>query len=137
MKCTRYLQRRDFKEKATAQDSLAPGTNLTMDIKHTQEHSFRVIIVGGSIAGLTLAHCLHRAGIDHVILEKREEVAPQEGASIGIMPNGARILEQLGLYGGIEELVHPLETAHVTYPDSFCYTSQYPRLLRERYVSSA
>jgi 2-polyprenyl-6-methoxyphenol hydroxylase-like FAD-dependent oxidoreductase len=99
-----------------------------------EKHQFRVIIVGGSIAGLTLAHCLSRAGIDYIILEKRAEVAPQEGASIGIMPNGAQILEQLGLYRTLEELVHPLEEAHVLYPDGFSYSTQYPRLLRERYV---
>jgi FAD dependent monooxygenase len=98
--------------------------------------SFRVIIVGGSIAGLTLAHCLDRAQIDYVILERRAEVAPQEGASLGIMPNGARILQQLGLYSKLEELIHPLKEAHLNYPDGFSYTSQYPRLLRERYVSS-
>lgn len=106
-----------------------------MEPKHTPfDPPFKVIIVGGSLAGLTLSHCLYRAGIDHVILEKRKEVAPQEGASIGIMPNGARILEQLGIYGGVEDSVHPLETAHVTYPDGFCYSSQYPQLLRKRYV---
>ncbi|KAL2856111.1 hypothetical protein BJX68DRAFT_263606 [Aspergillus pseudodeflectus] len=95
--------------------------------------SFRVIIVGGSIAGLTLAHCLDRAQIDYVILERRAEVAPQEGASLGIMPNGARILQQLGLYSELEELIHPLKEAHLNYPDGFSYTSQYPRLLRERF----
>ncbi|KAL3471460.1 hypothetical protein BJX99DRAFT_237342 [Aspergillus californicus] len=95
--------------------------------------TFKVVIIGGSIAGLTLAHCLHRAGIDYVVLEKRSEVAPQEGASIGIMPNGARILEQLDLYAALEETIHPLETAHVTYPDGFCYTSQYPTQLTERF----
>lgn len=29
----------------------------------------KVIIVGGSIAGLTLAHCLHHNSIDFVVLE--------------------------------------------------------------------
>jgi FAD dependent monooxygenase len=99
--------------------------------------SFRVIIIGGSIAGLTLAHCLDRAQIEYVILERRSEVAPQEGASLGIMPNGARILQQLGLYSKLEELIHPLREAHLNYPDGFSYTSQYPRLLRERYVDIA
>ncbi|KAJ5425430.1 orotidine-5'-phosphate decarboxylase [Penicillium sp. CMV-2018d] len=98
-----------------------------------EKHQFKVIIVGGSIAGLTLAHCLSRAQIDYVILERRADVAPQEGASIGIMPNGARILEQLGLYSVLEDLIHPLEEAHVIYPDGFTFTSQYPRLLRERF----
>ncbi|RHZ57403.1 FAD-dependent monooxygenase pyr5 [Aspergillus thermomutatus] len=93
----------------------------------------RVIIVGGSIAGLTLAHCLEKAKIDYVLLEKKEEIAPQEGASIGIMPNGGRIMEQLGLYHRIEELIEPLARAHVTYPDGFHFTSQYPALLQQRF----
>ena len=54
----------------------------------------RVIIVGGSVAGLTLAHCLHHSDIDFVLLEARNEIAPQVGASIVVLPNGARILDQ-------------------------------------------
>ncbi|THC93389.1 hypothetical protein EYZ11_007146 [Aspergillus tanneri] len=61
---------------------------------------FKVIIIGGSIAGLTLAHCLDKAGIDYVVLEKRKEVTPQEGASILILPHGGRILDQLGIAAG-------------------------------------
>lgn len=105
------------------------------ETKHSQcDSTFRVVIVGGSIAGLTLAHCLHRARIDYVVLEKRQEIAPQEGASIGIMPNGARILQQLGLYAALEDDVHPLDTAQITYPDGFFYRSRFPSLLRERYI---
>ncbi|KAI9037688.1 FAD-dependent oxidoreductase [Aspergillus affinis] len=63
---------------------------------------FRVVIVGGSIAGLTLAHSLHHAGIDYVVLEARDRIDPQVGASIGIFSNGARILDQLGVYDEIE-----------------------------------
>jgi FAD dependent monooxygenase len=94
----------------------------------------RVIIVGGSIAGLSLAHCLEKAKIDYVLLEKKKEIAPQEGASIGIMPNGGRIMEQVGLYHRIEELIEPLVKAHVTYPDGFHFTSRYPALLQQRRV---
>ncbi|KAL5358191.1 hypothetical protein BJX96DRAFT_163591 [Aspergillus floccosus] len=97
------------------------------------EEKFRVIIVGGSIAGLTLAHCLHRLGIDYIVLERRDEISPQEGASVGIMPNGGRILEQLGLYDQIEDLIEPLDSAHMRYPDGFSFQSHYPKLLRERF----
>lgn len=38
----------------------------------------RVLIIGGSIAGLTLAHCLEKAKIDYVLLEKKEEIAPRK-----------------------------------------------------------
>lgn len=62
-----------------------------------KQDRLRVIIVGGSIAGLTLAQSLHAANIDFVVLEAGREIAPQVGASIAIFPNGARILDQLGM----------------------------------------
>ncbi|KJZ80337.1 hypothetical protein HIM_00187 [Hirsutella minnesotensis 3608] len=93
----------------------------------------KVIIVGGSIAGLSLAHCLEKAKIEYILLEQKDDLCPQEGASIGVMPNGGRILEQLGLYDRVEELIEPLTTAHVIYPDGFHYTSQYPALLQQRF----
>jgi 2-polyprenyl-6-methoxyphenol hydroxylase-like FAD-dependent oxidoreductase len=95
--------------------------------------NFKVIIVGGSIAGLTLAHCLAKLpNVDFVILEKRAEVAPQEGASIGILPHGGRILDQLGLFEEIQRHVEPLTTAHVSYPDGFRHTNRSPTVLLER-----
>ncbi|KAI4716833.1 FAD/NAD(P)-binding domain-containing protein [Aureobasidium sp. EXF-10727] len=56
----------------------------------------KVIIAGGGIAGLTLANALEQADIDYVLLERRNVIAPQVGASIGILSNGCRILDQLG-----------------------------------------
>ncbi|KAL2064309.1 hypothetical protein VTL71DRAFT_4803 [Oculimacula yallundae] len=58
---------------------------------------FRVLVVGGGITGLALACALERAGIEYVVLESRDEVAPQVGASIAILPNGMRLLDQLGI----------------------------------------
>jgi 2-polyprenyl-6-methoxyphenol hydroxylase-like FAD-dependent oxidoreductase len=58
------------------------------------EKRLKVIIVGGSVAGLTLAHCLHHSDIDFVLLEARKDIAPQVGASIVVLPNGARVLDQ-------------------------------------------
>lgn len=63
--------------------------------------TFKVIIVGGSVAGLTLAHTFDSAGIDYVLLEARDTMAPKAGATIIIQANGARILDQLGLYDGL------------------------------------
>ncbi|KAL1638039.1 hypothetical protein SLS58_009060 [Diplodia intermedia] len=60
--------------------------------------NFRVAIVGGSIPGLTLALALEKSGIDFVVLEAYPEMAPQVGASIAVLPNGFRILDQLGCY---------------------------------------
>ena len=96
------------------------------------EKNFKVIIVGGSIAGLALAHCLDRASINYVMLERRDDVAPQVGASVGIMPNGARILDQLGLFDAIEAEIEPLDRSHIWYPDGFGFTSAFPTILHKQ-----
>ncbi|KAL2874679.1 hypothetical protein SGCOL_010150 [Colletotrichum sp. CLE4] len=65
----------------------------------------KIAIVGGSIAGLTLANMLEKFdGLDYTLLEAYPSIAPQVGASIGLLPNGLRILEQLGCYQRIREL---------------------------------
>lgn len=89
--------------------------------------SFKVIIVGGSVTGLTLAHSLDRAGVDYIVLEKRDDFAPQVGASIAILPNGGRILDQLGVYAAIEKCTAPLGTSHLYFPDGFHFLSSYPK----------
>jgi hypothetical protein len=66
---------------------------------------FKAIIIGGSISGLTLAHTFTYAGIDYILLEARDTISPQLGASIVIMPNGARILDQLGVYEEMREKI--------------------------------
>ncbi|KAG7054522.1 hypothetical protein JMJ77_0007002 [Colletotrichum scovillei] len=60
--------------------------------------TFKIVIVGGSVAGLALANMLEKFDIDYVVLEAYPEIAPQVGASIGLLPNGLRILDQLGCY---------------------------------------
>lgn len=74
-----------------------------------KQDRLRIIIVGGSIAGLTLAHALHHSDIDFVVLEARNEIAPQVGASIIVLPNGGRILDQLGVFDHLYSYVEPLE----------------------------
>ncbi|KAE8378025.1 hypothetical protein BDV26DRAFT_199127 [Aspergillus bertholletiae] len=84
--------------------------------------NFRVVIVGGSVAGLTLAHCLLRNNIDFVVLESHAEIAPQVGASIGILPNGARIIDQLGIYDDVLDAVEPLRRAFTWSDAATCIT---------------
>jgi 2-polyprenyl-6-methoxyphenol hydroxylase-like FAD-dependent oxidoreductase len=62
------------------------------------DKSFRVLIAGGGVAGLALANMLERFNIDYLILEAHDEIAPQVGASIGLFPNGLRILDQIDCY---------------------------------------
>ncbi|EEY23119.1 FAD binding domain-containing protein [Verticillium alfalfae VaMs.102] len=67
------------------------------------QKDFKVIIVGGGVAGLALANMLEQYGWDYLILESHSAIAPQVGASIGMFPNGLRILDQLGLYDPIHD----------------------------------
>ncbi|PQE09701.1 FAD binding domain-containing protein [Rutstroemia sp. NJR-2017a BBW] len=74
-----------------------------------EKKQFKVLIIGGSVAGLSLANMLQLNGIDFVVLEGYPKIAPQVGASIGLLPNGNRILDQLGLFDTILELAPPVE----------------------------
>lgn len=74
----------------------------------SSEKPFRVIVVGGGVAGLTAAHALQRANIDYVVLEKGI-IAPPMGAGIGIYPHGSRILKQIGCLEAVEDECYPLE----------------------------
>lgn len=65
---------------------------------------FRVIIAGGSVSGLTLANALEKFNIDYILLEAYPSIAPQVGASIGILPNGFRILDQLGCFEPVRDI---------------------------------
>ncbi|KAJ5618272.1 hypothetical protein N7528_006915 [Penicillium herquei] len=69
---------------------------------------YPVAIVGGGIAGLTLALALEKQGIDYALFERQTSLYPDQGASIGMLPNGLRILDQLGLLDEIEKHTVPL-----------------------------
>ncbi|KAJ3952413.1 hypothetical protein N0V92_011160 [Colletotrichum tropicale] len=78
---------------------------------------FTVLIAGGGIAGLTLANMLEKIGVNYLILEGYREMAPQVGASIGILPNGCRVLDQIGLYDEIRKLIDgPLYETSLRHP---------------------
>lgn len=63
----------------------------------------KIIIAGGSVTGLSLANMLEKFDIDYTILEAYPQIAPQVGASIGLLANGLRILDQLGCYERLRE----------------------------------
>lgn len=71
----------------------------------SSHREFKVLIVGGSVAGLSLANMLEKRGISFTILEAYPEIAPQVGASIGLLPNGIRILDQLGVWEKITGII--------------------------------
>ncbi|KAJ3530542.1 hypothetical protein NM208_g9280 [Fusarium decemcellulare] len=76
----------------------------------TPRPPFKVVIVGGSVAGLSLANMLQANKIDYVVLEAYPTIAPQVGASLGLLPHGNRILDQLGVFDEVLALSTPIDT---------------------------
>lgn len=76
---------------------------------------FRIIVVGGGVAGLTLANMFEKFGIDYVLLEAYDAIVAPTGAAIGLMPNGSFIMDQLGCYEAIEIAAQDgeLEDSHI------------------------
>jgi FAD dependent monooxygenase len=94
---------------------------------------FKAIIVGGSVAGLALAHTFDSAGIEYVLLEARDTITPPVGATIIIMPNGARILDQLGLYEQMKEMYEPMLSSSTWRSDGrFVSKNEWPEVIWER-----
>ncbi|MFG2408463.1 FAD-dependent oxidoreductase [Streptomyces brevispora] len=62
----------------------------------TSDHESAVAVIGGGIAGLTLALALRREGIDCTVFERSPE--PTEvGAGLQLAPNATRLLHRLGV----------------------------------------
>ncbi|KAL4810805.1 hypothetical protein BDV18DRAFT_155418 [Aspergillus unguis] len=59
-----------------------------------------------------MANMLQLYNIDFVVLEAYPSIAPQVGASIGILPHGNRIMDQIGVYDKILSLCPPLDSLH-------------------------
>ena len=79
--------------------------------------AFRVIIVGGGVAGLAMAHALHQAKIDYRVLEKRQEIVEASGAGIGMWPQGSRILDQFRILDAMKAISTPLKLSYDLNPD--------------------
>ncbi|KAL4901104.1 hypothetical protein BDW74DRAFT_182200 [Aspergillus multicolor] len=99
----------------------------------SHEKPFRIIIVGCSVAGLTLANALqlsHR-NVDCTVLESRgDSSSAYTGASLTLLPNGIRILNQLGVLEEVAEASASV-TRHTTWLDGgHLLKIVYPRELR-------
>lgn len=97
--------------------------------------NLKVIIIGGSVAGLTLAHYFERTGIDYVLLESHAQIAPQLGASIALLPNGCLILDQLGLWDEIEKLTVPIIRTKYWVEGKYMGESDSLELVTKRYAT--
>lgn len=71
-----------------------------------------VIIVGGGPIGLTMALALERAGIDCVVLEKRNDLVAHEGADLVLLPMALRALSQFDILEYIRTASVPLRALH-------------------------
>jgi 2-polyprenyl-6-methoxyphenol hydroxylase-like FAD-dependent oxidoreductase len=67
----------------------------------------RVVIVGCGIAGPVLGMFLRRIGIEVVICEARPRAAGEEGAFLGLAPNGMNVLAELGVDAAVEAIGAP------------------------------
>ncbi|KAJ5716199.1 hypothetical protein N7493_008110 [Penicillium malachiteum] len=95
---------------------------------------FRVLIVGGSIAGLTLANSLSRAGIDFLVLEAHDRIVAPVGASLALTSNGAMILDQMNMYEDIAELFEPVDCLYTWLKDGQLLSKMdTPKLLQLRH----
>lgn len=94
--------------------------------------NFRVIIGGGGISGLTLANALEKAGIDYILLEARDTIHPQVGASIGLFANGMRIFDQLECFDPIAKETCPLQVSHSRYKNGETYVTSDGLILLEK-----
>ncbi|KAI1080699.1 FAD/NAD(P)-binding domain-containing protein [Whalleya microplaca] len=70
---------------------------------------FRVIFVGGGLVGITAAHMFAQAGIDFVILEQHEDLTPQIGSTLTVIPSTIRIFDQLGILDALRPVLYPLK----------------------------
>ena len=61
----------------------------------------RILVVGGEIAGLSVAAALHRKGLTPELVE-RSTAWPAIGAGINLPANGVRVLRALDAVAGIE-----------------------------------
>lgn len=93
-----------------------------------QHHSFRVIIVGGGPNGLVLAHALHQAGIDYIVLEHSQTILTpdnSDGPGLILWPNSARILDQLGLLRRVHNLSCSMRARQIYHADGTPCPSSY------------
>ena len=81
----------------------------------TSKRPFTIIVVGGGVAGLSLASMLEKFDLEYLLLEAYDDIIAPAGAGIGLMPNGSFIMDQLGCYEAIRTAAQDseLENSHI------------------------
>ncbi|KAK5809478.1 hypothetical protein F5H01DRAFT_349383 [Linnemannia elongata] len=74
-----------------------------LTISHKKDHNaIKAIIVGGGIAGLSLAIMMAKAGIEYIILERSTGLEASIGSATVLGPPVLRLIEQIGLLPQVE-----------------------------------
>ncbi|KAF2856777.1 FAD/NAD(P)-binding domain-containing protein [Plenodomus tracheiphilus IPT5] len=78
---------------------------------------FKILIIGAGFVGLSLSHALQLADIDHIVLEKHDQVVSVRGAALIIWPGVARIFDQFGFLDKILKTITPVRKEYTRWPD--------------------
>ncbi len=92
---------RDTAQPETAQPDTAQRAAEALDHSTGQNAGGRVVVIGGGIGGLTAAIAFARTEADVTLLE-RAPALTEVGAGLQITPNGAAVLDRLGLTPALE-----------------------------------
>ncbi|KAJ5541423.1 FAD/NAD(P)-binding domain-containing protein [Penicillium frequentans] len=96
--------------------------------------SFKVLIAGGSITGLTLANALARANVDFLVFESHGRIDASIGGALTIVSNGQRILDQMGIYDDIHPYLEPAGDVYTYLKDGrLLGKMDTPAVMRERH----
>ncbi|EXJ91487.1 hypothetical protein A1O3_00035 [Capronia epimyces CBS 606.96] len=96
--------------------------------------NFHVIVIGGSVSGLTMALMLEQMGVSYTLLEQGPAIAFAGGASIGLQPHALRIMDQLGLYEDILKTTVPMVQHYHRRPGGKMFsTSNFSRHIEARH----
>ncbi|KAI0540082.1 hypothetical protein GGR58DRAFT_511929 [Xylaria digitata] len=76
-----------------------------MEAENSQTRPFRAIIVGGGLLGLTAAHIFAKTGMDYVVLEQHDDLLPEIGSLLTLMPPTFRLLDQLDVLDAVSPVM--------------------------------
>ena len=97
-------------------------------------HPFKVIITGAGPVGLITAHALSLANIDFVVLEQRDSISVDVGASLVLAPPSLRVLHQMGLLHTLLAVGGEIQRNKAFTVDGEFKNSTAIRTMRKKYV---